>query len=352
MINFVHDALPGRVVFAAGALARVADEVARLGVQRVLLIAGASQAPAAAVVERDLGDRLAGVISETTMHVPIELVDAARVTARDVGADGIVCVGGGSATGLAKAVALDVDIPILAVPTTYAGSEMTIIWGVTEAGEKRTGRDRRVLPRTVIYDPVLTLGLPLAIAGPSGMNAIAHCVEALYDENANPITSMMAEAGIRAMAKGLRAVARDANDIDARAEALLGAYLSGASLAAATMGIHHKLCHVLGGTFDLPHAETHTVVLPHACAFNRAAAPEAMARIARALGTEDAAHGLHDLAAELDAPLSLATIGMPEDGLDRAAEMATAAPYANPASVDFKAVRSLLDDVYTGRRPR
>ena len=352
MIEFVHDALPGRVVFAAGALARVADEVARLGAQRVLLIAGASQRLAAAVVEQDLGDRLAGVIGETAMHVPIALVDAARGTARDIAADGIVCIGGGSATGLAKAIALDVEMPILAVPTTFAGSELTTIWGLTEAGEKRTGRDRRVLPRTVVYDPELTLGLPLAIAGPSGMNAIAHCVEALYAGNANPITSMMAEAGIRAMAEGLRAVARDANDLDARGRALLGAYLAGASLAAATMGIHHKLCHVLGGTFGLPHAETHTVILPHASAFNRAAAPEAMTRIASALGSDDAAHGLHDLAAELGAPLSLAAIGMPEDGLDRAAEAAAAAPYANPAPVDFAAVRSLLDDAYAGRRPR
>lgn len=351
MTEFVHDALPGRVVFAAGALARVGDEVARLGAGRVLLIAGASQAQAAAAVRRDLAGRLAGFIGETAMHVPILLAEAARATAREAAADVIVCIGGGSATGLAKAVALDVEIPIVAVPTTYSGSEMTAIWGITEAGEKRTGRDIRVLPRTVIYDPELTHGLELAIAAPSGINAIAHCVEALYAENANPVTSMMAVEGISAMAGGLRAIARDGGDADGRARALMGAYLAGASLAAAAMGIHHKLCHVLGGAFGLAHAETHTVILPHATAFNRQAAPEAMARIAAALGTVDAACGIHDLAAELGAPLSLAAIGMAEDGLDRAAEMATAAPYANPAPVEIAAVRALLGDAYAGRRP-
>ncbi len=352
MTEFTHDAPPGRVVFAAGALARVADEAERLGMTRVLLIAGASRAGPADIVKQGLGARLAGVIGETAMHVPVEMADAARATVRELGADGIVTIGGGSTTGLAKAIALDIEIPILAVPTTYAGSEMTPIWGLTEAGEKRTGRDPRVLPKTVVYDPELTTGLPLAIAGPSGMNSIAHGVEALYAPNANPVTSMLAERGIRAMAEGLRAIARDASDIDGRATALLGAYLGGASLATAAMGLHHKLCHVLGGTFDLPHAETHTVILPHATAFNRAAAPDAMARIAAALGAEDAARGLHDLAAELGAPLSLAAIGMPEDGLDRAARAATASPYANPAPVDLAGVRALLHDAYAGRPPR
>ena len=154
------------------------------------------------------------------------------------------------------------------------------------------------------------------------------------------------------MAEGLRAIARDPDDLDGRARALLGAYFGGASLAVATMGIHHKLCHVLGGTFALPHAETHTVILPHATAFNRDAAPEAMARIAGALDSDDAAGGLRDLAAELGAPTSLAAIGMPEAGLDRTAEAVTAAPYANPAPVDLASVRSLLQDAFGGRRPR
>src|SRR5262245_46799074 len=228
------------------------------------------------------------------MHVPIETARAARAEARRLDADCAVAVGGGSTTGLGKAIALESALPIVAIPTTYAGSEMTPIYGITEGGLKKTGRDARVLPRTVIYDPMLTVGLPPALSATSGMNAIAHAVEGLYAQDANPIMSLLAEEGIRALADGLPRVRRNPIDLDARSACLYGACLCGAVLGAVGMALHHKLCHTLGGTWNLPHAETHTIVLPHAVAYNAAAAPAAMARAARAIGAAHAAPGLYD----------------------------------------------------------
>ena len=250
-----------------------------------------------------------------------------------------MAIGGGSTTGLAKAIALTSELPILAIPTTYAGSEMTPIWGLTEGGVKKTGRDVRVLPKTVIYDPALTTSLPVALSVTSGINAIAHCVEALYSRDANPIISLIAEEGIRALAGGLPEVVKQPGDLDARSRALYGAWLAGVSLGAVGMALHHKLCHTLGGTFNLPHAETHTVVLPHAVAYNAAAAPEAMERIARALGARSAAEGLYDLAASLGAPVSLESLGMRREQLDRAADLAVQNPYYNPRPVTREGIR-------------
>jgi alcohol dehydrogenase class IV len=260
-------------------------------------------------------------------------------------------VGGGSTTGLGKAIALESSLPILAIPTTYAGSEMTPIYGITEGGLKKTGRDSRVLPRTVIYDPSLTLGLPSGLSATSGMNAIAHAVEGLYAEDANPITSLLAVEGIRALAQGLPRVVADPRDLEGRSECLYGAWLCGAVLGSVGMALHHKLCHTLGGTFNLPHAETHTVILPHAIAYNRAAVPAALQRAADALGAADAAQGLYALARTLGAPAALKDIGMREADLDRAAQIATQSPYYNPRPVEYAAIRKLLDDAYHGREP-
>ncbi|MBM3558740.1 MAG: maleylacetate reductase [Alphaproteobacteria bacterium] len=350
MHSFTYDALPGRVVFGAGALDRLPDEVARLGAERALVLSTPRRGPAEEAAKR-LGARAAGIFARAEMHVPVETARAARAEARRLGADACVAVGGGSTIGLGKAIALEFGLPILAVPTTYAGSEMTPIWGLTEGGAKRTGRDPKVLPRTVIYDPNLTLTLPAAIAGPSGINAIAHCVEALYAENANPITSLMAEEGVRALGRALPRVVAAPGDIGARSNALYGAWLAGTALGAVGMALHHKLCHTLGGSFGLPHAETHTIVLPHAAAYNHEAASEAMARIARALGVADAPLGLQDLARAVGAPLALKDIGMKEADLDRAAGIAAANPYFNPRPVERAALRRLLDDAFFGRAP-
>jgi alcohol dehydrogenase class IV len=240
---------------------------------------------------------------------------------------------------------------VLAIPTTYAGSEMTPILGITQSGVKKTMRELRLLPKVVIYDPHLTLTLPVGLSATSAMNAIAHCVEALYAQDANPVISLQAEEGIRALAQGLPLVVQHPNDLEARSDMLYGAWLAGAALGAVGMALHHKLCHTLGGSFNLPHAETHTVVLPHAVAYNMTAAPEAMARVCRALGVNNAAQGLYDLAQGAGAPVSLKQIGMPADGLDRAAELAVQSPYYNPRPIEKAAIRALLEDAFYGRRP-
>jgi maleylacetate reductase len=359
MEPFLYNQLPARVVFGVGALSELPREIELLGAKRALVLATPGQTAQAEDIAQRLGERCAGLFPRAVMHVPIEIAREARNEAKRLGADCAVAIGGGSTTGLGKAIALESALPILAIPTTYSGSEMTPIYGITEGGLKKTGRDARVLPKTVIYDPALTAGLPADLSVTSGINAIAHAVEALYAQDANPVHSMMAEEGIRALAQGLPRVVKNSRDLDARSDCLYGAWLCGTVLGAVGMALHHKLCHTLGGTWNLPHAETHTIVLPHAAAYNAAAAPEAMARVARALGFTDqaaqdgsaASRGLYDLARSLGAPVALKEIGMPEAELDRAADIATTSPYWNPRPIEWSAIRKLLDDAFEGRRP-
>jgi len=355
MKPFVHQALASRVVFGAGALQQLEREIEALGATRALVLSTPEQADAARRVAELLGARAAGIFPRAVMHVPIETAREARDEARRLGADCAVAIGGGSTIGLGKAIALesslDSGLPIIAIPTTYAGSEMTSIYGLTEAGVKKTGRDLRVLPRTVIYDPELSVSLPIGLTVTSGLNAIAHAAEGLYAFDGNPIVSLMAEEGIRAIAAALPRLTAAPTDLDARGDALYGAWLCGSVLGAVAMGLHHKLCHTLGGSFNLPHAEVHTVVLPHALAYNAAHAPEAMRRIARALGTESAAAGLFDLSQRLGVPVALKDIGMPADGLDRAADLAVQTPYPNPRPLERAAIRELLQHAFDGARP-
>ena len=351
MKNFVYDQPATRVIFGVGSLDRLAEEVKRLGAKRAIVLSTPEQRREAEDVARRLGELSAGVYAEAVMHVPIETARLAREEARRRNADCCVAIGGGSTVGLGKAIALESGLPIVAVPTTFAGSEMTPIYGITEGGVKKTGKDRKVLPKTVIYDPTLTLTLPSRIAGPSGMNAMAHCVEALYAQDANPIISLLAAEGIRALARSLPVVVREPSNIEARADALYGAWLGGTVLGAVGMALHHKLCHTLGGSFNLPHAEVHTVILPYAAAYNQEAAPEAMQVVAKALGSESAAQGIYDLSVRIGAPVALKDIGMPLDGLDRAAAIATQNPYYNPRPVEYSGVQKLLEDAYYGKRP-
>ncbi|MCC6828416.1 MAG: maleylacetate reductase [Novosphingobium sp.] len=350
MQAFIYEPLPTRVVFGAGTFDQVRAEAARIAT-RFLVLATPQQAQLAEQAAQKLGDLCAGVHAGAVMHVPVPVVDEAVAVAEGLGVTGLVAVGGGSTTGLAKAIALRTGLPIVAVPTTYAGSEMTPIWGLTEDGVKRTGRDPVVLPRVAIYDPLLTLGLPAALSGVSGLNAIAHCVEGLYSETANPLVSLMAEEGIRALAKSLPIVVRDPGNIEARGDALYGAWLGGVILGSVGMALHHKLCHTLGGTFNLPHAETHAIVLPHAAAYNAAAAPEAMERIARAMAVPDAPRGLYDLLVAVGAQTALRDIGMPEDGLAKVIGLALTNPYYNPAPLVAEPLRELIDNAFVGRPP-
>jgi len=351
MRSFTFDALPGRVVFGRGSLERLPDEVDRLGASRALVITDPQTKPVADRAVEGLGDRFAGLFMDIELHVPEEGVRAARGAAARARADLLVTIGGGSTTGYGKAMALESGMPVLAVPTTYAGSEMTPIYGITSDGRKRTGRDARVLPRTVLYDPELTTSLPPSVTGSSGMNALAHCVEALYAKEENPITSLIAEEGIRALVRGIPASVQAPSDLEARSDAQYGAYLAGSALAVVGMALHHRICHVLGGTFGLAHGDANAVILPHAARFNEPAAPDALRRAARALGAKDAALALFDLARSVGAPTSLAALGMRERDLDRAAELSADPPSWNPRPVTVGDVRALLDDAFHGRRP-
>jgi maleylacetate reductase len=350
-LAFTHDLRAPRVVFGAGTLDRLPEELDRFGAARVLLVCTPRRGDAVERVAAAVGARLAGTFAGARMHVPADVADAALAEARRVDADLCIAVGGGSAIGVAKAVALRDGPPFMAVPTTYAGSEMTAIWGISAEGRKTTGRDPRVLARTVLYEPALTLPLPPAVTAASGMNALAHCIEALYAHDGSPVTALMAEEGIRALASSLPAAVRDGADLQARTSALYGAWLAGGSLGAVAMGLHHRICHALGGGFDLPHAETHAVILPHAAAFNAPAAPDSLRRAARALGADDAAGALFDLGAALGCPTSLRELGLREEQLDAAAERVVETPYPNPRPFTADDVRALLRDAWAGRRP-
>jgi maleylacetate reductase len=348
---FVHRAQAARVRFGVGALDRLAEEVDAVGLTRLMVICGPSHEQLGRRVAALLGDRVVAVLPEARMHVPVEVAGRVGEVAASVDADGCVAVGGGSAIGLGKALALERALRVVAVPTTYAGSEMTPVWGLTEAGVKRTGREPRVQPVAVVYDPALTLAMPPDLTATSGMNALAHAVEGLYAPDASPITSLMAEEGARAFAAALPALAVDGTDLEARGEALYGAWLCGSVLGSTAMGLHHKLCHVLGGTLGLPHAATHTVVLPHVLAFNAPAAPEASAALSRALGADDPARAIWDLSGSLGTSRSLRELGMAEGDIRRVVDLAVASPYANPRPVDAGDVEALLRAAWGGLVP-
>jgi maleylacetate reductase len=344
MINpFIYAALPTRVIFGRGKISEVATEAMRLGMKRPLVITTQHQAHSGQdIIKASGGVAFAGA----AMHTPLNVTEEALTLVRAEGCDGTIALGGGSSTGLGKAIALRTDLPQLVIPTSYAGSEMTNILGETADGAKTTKRDPKIQPESVIYDADLLDTLPDSFAATSGMNAIAHAVEGLYAVDGNPIVSLMAEEGIRALATALPK-GKAGHD-----EALYGAWLCATVLGSVSMALHHKLCHVLGGSFNLPHAETHTVILPHATAYNTEGSPDAMARIYRALGSKTAAAGLYDLAQKLGAPLTLKELGMPEEGLDKATDIAVANPYPNPRALERNALRQLLDDAYHGRRPQ
>lgn len=348
--GFTYEALPGRVVFGRGTLSQLADEVNQAGAARALVITTAPQAGTANTIAKSLGDLAIGSYPKAVMHSPVQVTDEAMVYLQEAKVDCLVAVGGGSAIGLAKALAYRTELPQIAIPTTYAGSEMTPILGQTEDGLKTTVRSSSILPETVLYDVDLTLTLPKAMSITSGLNAMAHAVEALYAENRNPVISMMAEEGIRSLFRALPAIHADPSDTDARTQALYGAWLCGAALGSVGMALHHKLCHTVGGTWNLPHAETHTIILPHATAFN-AQACERLDALGREIAGQSLATALYDLAQSCGVPLALKDIGMPEDGLARAAQLAVARPYYNPKPFTETHIAKLLDDAFHGRRP-
>lgn len=347
-LRFQHVELAQRVSFGSGqAAGDIAGELARLDARRVLLVAGHR--------DRDLVQRLtAGLpvvahVDELVEHVPVEVAERARSIARSVAADSVVSIGGGSATGLAKAVALTERIPVVAVPTTFAGSEATDVWGLTSGSRKRTGVDPMVLPVAVVYDATLVRTLPRDLAVASGLNALAHAIDALWAPRADPINSALAAEAARALVSGLRATDADPGAVQPREQTLYGAYLAARAFTSAGSGLHHKICHALGGAFALPHAATHAVVLPHVLAFNAPAAPEAIARLARALDEPDVVAAVHRLTRHLRAPQTLRELGLTEHDLDRAAaEILPDVPPDNPRPVSQHDLLGLLLRAWSG----
>src|SRR5215467_9186322 len=344
--GFEYVANSGRIVFGSGTLSELGDEVQRLGTARVLLVHDPSLTSAADQAAASLGDRLVARFDGVAMHTPVEVTEAALAIARNAAVDCVVSIGGGSSTGLGKALALRTGWSLVAVPSTYAGSEVTPLLGETSAGEKTTQTNPVVLPKTVVYDVDLTLGMPVALSVTSGVNAMAHAVEALYSAQANPVVDRLAAESLRRLGAALPRIVADPGDRDARSDALIGAWLAGTCLGSVGMSLHHKLCHTLGGSFGLPHAETHTVVLPYAMAYNAAAAPDAMATVATALGVPDAPSGVYDLVRSLGGPTSLAEIGFRESDIHRAAALASARPYPNPKPLTTEGIAALLRDAW------
>ncbi|MBE9640146.1 maleylacetate reductase [Salipiger mangrovisoli] len=350
MRAFRYQGTPGRVVFGAGAIGEAGAEVEALGRSRALLLSTPAQAADLAALARRLGPRAAGCFTAAAMHTPTQVTEAAMAAYDQSGADCVLALGGGSTIGLGKAIAWRNDAPQLVIATTYAGSEVTDILGQTEDGVKTTLRDPRIRPETVIYDPELTLGLPVAMSVASGLNAMAHAIEGLYAPDANPVTSLMALEGLRALKVALPVITTAPHDLAARSRALYGSWLCGTVLGSVAMSLHHKLCHVLGGSFGLPHAETHAILLPHSAGFNAAAATGQLAEAAQLFGG-DLGGGLWDFAADIGAPLALADLGLAETDVPRAVEIALAKPYPNPRALTPAGLNDLLRGALAGTRP-
>jgi maleylacetate reductase len=340
-----------RVRFGIGASHSVADEIRALGCSRALVLSTPQQVASAMRTAEDLGILAAGIFSKAAMHTPTDITAEALAHVAEVRADCLVAIGGGSTTGLGKAIALHTGLPQVVIPTTYAGSEATSILGQTENGLKTTITDDRVQPEVIIYDPNLVAGLPISMTVTSAMNAIAHAVEALYARDRNPLSTILAMEGIRAFGRALPQVIENPANLTARSETLYGAWLCGTVLGQVGMALHHKLCHTLGGSFNLPHAETHAVILPHAVAYTEPAVADLLRPVAEALGGATAGAALYSFAARMGAPMALRDLGLKEADLDKATQIATSKPYWNPRPVDPAPLRALLARAWAGEPP-
>ena len=348
---FIFPGLPSRVVFGHGTLASVPDEVARLGHSRALVLSTPQQEAQAQSLAAALGGRAAGIFAGAVMHTPVDVTETAIAAYRATGADCVVSLGGGSTTGLGKAIALRTGADQVVIPTTYAGSEMTDILGETAAGEKTTRRDPAIRPEVVVYDVDLTLTLPVGLTVTSALNAIAHAMEGFYAPDRHPVTEALSRDAMQAFRRALPVLMTDPLDRAARADALYAAWGCSLTLGHVTMALHHKLAHVLGGSFGLPHAETHAVLLPHTTAFNEDAVGGLLSPITDAFGGTRAGAGLWQFAKNLGAPMRLSDLGLTSPDLDRAADIATRNPYANPRPIDRDGIRRLLQDAFDGRCP-
>lgn len=354
MDSFVYEASPSRVVFGPGASSKLPEELARQNLRAALVLSTPNQTAEANRIKDMLASDAVGIFSEAAMHTPTEVTENALEVARSLQADCVVSIGGGSTTGLGKAMSIRTGLPHICIPTTYAGSEMTPILGETANGLKTTRRDIKILPGTVIYDANLTMTLPQDLSATSAVNAIAHAIEALYAPDTNPIIKLLAKEGIRALAKSLPIIAKDGNDYAGRSNALYGAWLCGICLGSTAMSLHHKLCHTVGGSFNLPHAEVHTILLPHTIAYNSPAIPEAMGDLAEALpgSNGDAIYGLNSLLDQLGVKTALKDYGMQKGDIEKAAALAVKNQYSNPREVKQEKVRELIRRAWEGEPAR
>ncbi|KAH9211225.1 hypothetical protein DL95DRAFT_342114 [Leptodontidium sp. 2 PMI_412] len=342
--NFVYTASPSRVIFGSGTVTQLPVELTRQNLSSPLILTTPEQASQAESLSKILNGNIAGIFSEAAMHTPLNVTNKAVEYAKSANADSVVSIGGGSTTGLGKAISIRTGLPHICIPTTYAGSEMTPILGETTEGRKTTRSDPKILPGTVIYDVDFTMTLPVGLSATSGVNAIAHAVEALYAQNTNPIINLLALEGIKALAASLPTIIASPSDITARINAQYGAWLCGVCLGSVGMALHHKICHTLGGSFAMPHAETHTIVLPHALAYNAPKIPEVMKKLAEVLPESegDAIRGLNVLLGKLGVKRGLREFGFKEEDVDRAADIAVGNPYWNPRPVEREAIRELI----------
>ncbi|HEX4559288.1 MAG TPA: maleylacetate reductase [Mycobacterium sp.] len=350
--DFSRDTLPGRIVFGPGTVEGIADELERLGVQRAMLIAAHYDSHLDFQATRVLGSRLQLRWNEVRQHVPNDLAHRATAAAIDNSADGLVTIGGGSTIGLGKAVAVNTDLPLLTVPTTYSGSEMTPIYGLTVDHHKSTARDDRALPKVVIYDPELLTSLPPAVVGPSGMNALAHCAEALWAPRTDPITDAIALDGAHRIGAHLR-TAFTHDDAAGRGQMLIASCLAGVALGTVGTSLHHSLCHLLGGMFDSPHAETHAVMLPYVVQYLKSAVPLAVDRLSVAMNTtpDRLTDTIWSLGRSVGTPHGLRALGLTETQVLQAADAAWANGFASPRSLNRSGLHRLLLGAFRGFAP-
>ena len=349
--TFTYQGSAAHIVFGTGKSETAGDWVEKLGCKRALILSTPHQKMEAETLAGRLGPLAAGTFPGAVMHTPVDVTEEAMRAVASTGADCVVSLGGGSTTGLGKAIAYRTDLPQIVIPTTYAGSEVTPILGQTEGGLKTTVRDAKILPEVVIYDAALTTGLPVGLSVTSGLNAMAHAVEALYAQDRNPISILMAAEGLRAFHSALPEIVRSPGDLEVRADGLYGAWLCGTVLGTVGMALHHKICHTLGGTFDTPHAETHAIMLPHTAGFNAQAVPDLLAPVADIFGGS-VGGGLWDFAKSIGAPMALKELGLTEADLDKATAIAIENPYWNPRPIDAASIRALLQEAWEGRRPQ
>jgi maleylacetate reductase len=350
-MHFIHESGAPRVVFGRGSVAQVSEEVDRIGAQRVLLFGNPGRAGIQRMLASTPEPHVVGIVDRAQEHVPVHLAEQAAKRAAALNADLLLPVGGGSAIGTAKAVARRTGLRILAVPTTYSGSEMTPIWGETEDQVKVTGRDCAVVPRTVVYDPDLSESMPADLRATSGLNALAHCAEAVYDRDCSPLIKLAAVEGAGALARGLRGRRDAPADANAAEDILYGAWLAGVALAGASMGLHHKLCHVLGGQQRLPHGGLHSVLLPYVLDYQEPAAAGLLDRFTAAIGHGSAAGAVWDLGRRLGTPSSLSAIGFQRSGIQDVIDAVMAAPPRGPRSIEPGALRELLECAALGLPP-